>query len=288
MEAQGIPGTLRVYGCAAEETEGAKVYMARDGLFDDLDACLHWHPAPVAGVMNMRLAAGEHRSEDRVPRPQTAHAGVGAVEGTQRAGRAGAGRPRRQPDARAPGADGAHPLHLRGRRRGAERRARLRAHVADACATSTAPHVVATTEWVRADRRAARRWRRRPRRRVDRLLRHARPAAEHAARRADAAHLERSARRPGPTRSRRSRVRASGRWALAEHGLATRRRAAAAGDDDGRLVRRRRRELDHADDGHRDADLAARREPAHLAGDGLRRHVDRRARARSPRPRCSR
>ena len=40
MMEDGTPGTVRVYGCAAEETEGAKVYMARDGLFDDLDACL--------------------------------------------------------------------------------------------------------------------------------------------------------------------------------------------------------------------------------------------------------
>ncbi|NJM08442.1 amidohydrolase [Candidatus Gracilibacteria bacterium] len=32
MAAQGIPGTLRVYGCAAEESEGAKVYMARGGV----------------------------------------------------------------------------------------------------------------------------------------------------------------------------------------------------------------------------------------------------------------
>jgi aminobenzoyl-glutamate utilization protein B len=57
MEAQHIPGTLRVYGCAAEETEGAKVYMARAGLFDDLDACLHWHPADISGVMNVSLSA---------------------------------------------------------------------------------------------------------------------------------------------------------------------------------------------------------------------------------------
>jgi aminobenzoyl-glutamate utilization protein B len=57
MAAHGIPGTLRVYGCAAEETEGAKIYMARAGLFDDLDACLHWHPASVAGVINVRLTA---------------------------------------------------------------------------------------------------------------------------------------------------------------------------------------------------------------------------------------
>lgn len=50
MLQDGTPGTIRVYGCAAEETEGAKLYMARDGLFDDLDAALAWHPAPVAGA----------------------------------------------------------------------------------------------------------------------------------------------------------------------------------------------------------------------------------------------
>ncbi len=57
MEANNIAGTLRVYGSAAEETEGAKIYMARDALFNDLDACLHWHPAPIAAVINVRMAA---------------------------------------------------------------------------------------------------------------------------------------------------------------------------------------------------------------------------------------
>jgi len=40
----GLPGTVRLYGCPAEETLVGKVYMARDGAFDDLDACLAWHP----------------------------------------------------------------------------------------------------------------------------------------------------------------------------------------------------------------------------------------------------
>lgn len=57
MEAHRLPGTLRVYGCAAEETEGAKVYMAREGLFNDLDAVLHWHPGSDATVSNIRSAA---------------------------------------------------------------------------------------------------------------------------------------------------------------------------------------------------------------------------------------
>lgn len=39
-----IRGTIRFYGTPAEETVGGKVYMARDGVFDDLDACLAWHP----------------------------------------------------------------------------------------------------------------------------------------------------------------------------------------------------------------------------------------------------
>lgn len=37
-------GTIRVYGTPAEETVIGKVYMTLDGQFNDLDACLHWHP----------------------------------------------------------------------------------------------------------------------------------------------------------------------------------------------------------------------------------------------------
>jgi aminobenzoyl-glutamate utilization protein B len=39
-----LHGTLRVYGTPAEETVIGKVYMTLDGRFNDLDACLHWHP----------------------------------------------------------------------------------------------------------------------------------------------------------------------------------------------------------------------------------------------------
>lgn len=44
MEKHAIQGTLKLYGCPAEEDVGGKLYMARAGLFDDLDACLAWHP----------------------------------------------------------------------------------------------------------------------------------------------------------------------------------------------------------------------------------------------------
>jgi aminobenzoyl-glutamate utilization protein B len=39
-----LKGTIRLYGTPAEETVIGKVYMALDGQFNDLDACLHWHP----------------------------------------------------------------------------------------------------------------------------------------------------------------------------------------------------------------------------------------------------
>ncbi len=44
MEQGKLSGTLRFYATPAEETIGGKIYMARAGLFDDLDVCLDWHP----------------------------------------------------------------------------------------------------------------------------------------------------------------------------------------------------------------------------------------------------
>ncbi len=52
MRAQGIPGTIRFYGCPAEETLVGKTFMARDGVFDDLDAALTWHPGDTNVVWN--------------------------------------------------------------------------------------------------------------------------------------------------------------------------------------------------------------------------------------------
>ena len=44
MASSGQEGTLRLYGTPAEEGGAGKVYMVREGLFDDVDAVLHWHP----------------------------------------------------------------------------------------------------------------------------------------------------------------------------------------------------------------------------------------------------
>ena len=45
IRAGKIKGTVRFYGCPAEEGGSAKAFMVRAGLFDDCDIALHWHPA---------------------------------------------------------------------------------------------------------------------------------------------------------------------------------------------------------------------------------------------------
>ena len=39
-----LKGTVRFYGCPAEEGGSGKVFMVQAGLFQDCDAVLHWHP----------------------------------------------------------------------------------------------------------------------------------------------------------------------------------------------------------------------------------------------------
>lgn len=52
-----LKGTIRVYGCPAEEGGSGKVYLVRDGYFKDVDVALHWHPKDKNFVtMGTRLA----------------------------------------------------------------------------------------------------------------------------------------------------------------------------------------------------------------------------------------
>jgi aminobenzoyl-glutamate utilization protein B len=44
MEENGVAGTLRYFGCPAEETLMGKVFMARERVFDGVDAIFTWHP----------------------------------------------------------------------------------------------------------------------------------------------------------------------------------------------------------------------------------------------------
>ncbi|WP_191017186.1 amidohydrolase [Treponema zioleckii] len=40
-----VQGTIRYYGCPAEENGGGKTFMVRDGFFSDCDIALAWHPS---------------------------------------------------------------------------------------------------------------------------------------------------------------------------------------------------------------------------------------------------
>lgn len=44
LETSGVSGTVTLYGCPGEEGGAAKAFMAREGLWYDLDAALTWHP----------------------------------------------------------------------------------------------------------------------------------------------------------------------------------------------------------------------------------------------------
>lgn len=59
IKAGEIQGTIRFYGCPAEEGGSAKVFLVRAGLFDDVTAALHWHPSS-------RNAAGDRSTLARI------------------------------------------------------------------------------------------------------------------------------------------------------------------------------------------------------------------------------
>lgn len=73
LQETGASGVVRYYGCPAEEGGGGKVFMARDGAFDDLDAAFNFHP----GYVNMASkgsAIGVNHIKFRF-HGRTAHAG---------------------------------------------------------------------------------------------------------------------------------------------------------------------------------------------------------------------
>lgn len=57
MEQGTLKGTVRLYGTPAEEIMTGKVYMAKCGLFDDLDTVVGWHPKGINAVIEYSTAA---------------------------------------------------------------------------------------------------------------------------------------------------------------------------------------------------------------------------------------
>jgi aminobenzoyl-glutamate utilization protein B len=50
MEGNDLSGTIKIFGCPAEETLVGKVFMVRDGIFEGLDACVGHHPSSFNGA----------------------------------------------------------------------------------------------------------------------------------------------------------------------------------------------------------------------------------------------
>ena len=57
IEAGDLSGTVIFYGCPGEEGCAGKTFMARDGMFRDLDAALTWHPGDVNEISTGSNAA---------------------------------------------------------------------------------------------------------------------------------------------------------------------------------------------------------------------------------------
>lgn len=87
MAQRGIKGTIRYYGCPAEENAGGKGYMVKAGLFGDVDVALTWHPGPINGVRNNSSLAVTHtkfhftgRTAHAAANPEMGRSALDAVE----------------------------------------------------------------------------------------------------------------------------------------------------------------------------------------------------------------
>jgi aminobenzoyl-glutamate utilization protein B len=87
MQANNVKGTLRMIGTPAEEGGSGKVYMVRDGVFNDVDAVIAWHPGDdnsVTGERSMATITGKFRfhgvSSHAAAAPERGRSAVDAVE----------------------------------------------------------------------------------------------------------------------------------------------------------------------------------------------------------------
>lgn len=87
MAANHVKGTLRMIGTPAEEGGAGKVYMVRDGVFDDVDAVIAWHPGDensITGERSMANISGKFRfhgvSAHAAASPERGRSALDAVE----------------------------------------------------------------------------------------------------------------------------------------------------------------------------------------------------------------
>ena len=74
MDRLGLKGTIKFFGCPAEEGGSAKVFMVREHVFDGVDANISWHPAN-ANVVSLSAAMAIMSVKYRF-HGRAAHAGV--------------------------------------------------------------------------------------------------------------------------------------------------------------------------------------------------------------------
>ena len=83
----GRGGTVRVYGTPAEEGGSGKVYMARAGLFEDVDIVLHWHPSDRNNAMwsdSLANRSAKFRFRGRAAHASASpHRGRSALDGVE-------------------------------------------------------------------------------------------------------------------------------------------------------------------------------------------------------------
>ncbi len=59
LKETGKKGTIQFFGCPAEEGGSGKVYMVREGLFNQVDVVLHWHPNDMNATSNTSSLANK-------------------------------------------------------------------------------------------------------------------------------------------------------------------------------------------------------------------------------------
>lgn len=87
LQATNTPGTVRYYGCPAEETVEGKNFMARAGCFADLDFAISWHPAQINTPTGATSLASDNvkfkfkgRTAHAAANPETGRSALDAVE----------------------------------------------------------------------------------------------------------------------------------------------------------------------------------------------------------------
>lgn len=87
MEENKLSGTVRYYGCPAEEGGGGKAFMVRAGLFEDVDFALTWHPDDTPAVYSFYILAScqayfqfKGRSSHAALSPHLGRSALDAVE----------------------------------------------------------------------------------------------------------------------------------------------------------------------------------------------------------------